>query len=107
MGPAAPAASPFQQSATAEAGGERKSLEHPPGYQQNPVVGAYVPPPATDMGFGGAQGGSGGILGGGGNSIGAAGDNSVLGWIKQAGQQAGQKLSEAEQEVWKMVNGKK
>ena len=97
----------------------RRSLEHPPGYQQNPYAaemtseqraatnGGYIPgyrvgnqtPGTPGGGVMGGGGSHGGILGGGG------GDESVwgmaAGWLKGVGKKA----AEIEESVWKRVNG--
>ena len=90
-----PVASPFQSAnaggavptATAADGGQIRSLEHPPGYQQAPDNA-----PFTD----------GGGIGG--------GDNTGEGIGTQAWNmlsRAGEALKGAEEAAWKAVNGKK
>ena len=89
-----PVASPFQSAntggavptATATDGGERRSLEHPPGYQQAPDNAPYT---------------QGGGIGGGdsaGEGIGAQAWNMLS--------RAGEALKGAEEAAWKAVNNK-
>lgn len=90
-----PVASPFQSAntggavptATAVDGGERRSLEHPPGYQQAPDNAPYT------------QGGGIGGVDSAGDGIGAQAWNMLS--------RAGEALKGAEEAAWKAVNGKK
>lgn len=101
----------------------RKSLEHPPGYVQNPYAADMTPeqrfatqksPGSPSLGYGNGVK-SPGILGGLAspgkgmgilNGTGAAGDGEgvwgvVGGWVRGVGK----KVGEVEGEVWRRING--
>jgi hypothetical protein len=81
----------------AEYEGPRRSLEHPPGYQQN----TYASEPTSDQRRAQEANGSSGVMAG---SEGGLDADSVWNVAKKWAQTAGEKISEAEAEVWRKIN---
>jgi hypothetical protein len=81
----------------AEYEGPRRSLEHPPGYQQN----TYASEPTSDQRLAQEANGSSGVMAG---SEGGLDADSVWNVAKKWAQTAGEKISEAEAEVWRKIN---
>jgi hypothetical protein len=75
----------------------RRSLEHPPGYQQN----TYASEPTSDQRRAQEGNNSSGLMAG---SEGGLDADSVWNVAKKWVQTAGEKISEAEAEVWRKIN---
>ncbi|KFY64128.1 hypothetical protein V497_01830 [Pseudogymnoascus sp. VKM F-4516 (FW-969)] len=86
---------------------QRRSFEHPPGYQQNPYGGGGM----TGDQYGGAPQPSHGAQSGQWHRAGDiddnAGEESIWETAKKWATTAGGKLAETEAEIWKRVNGEK
>ncbi|KAI9833729.1 MAG: hypothetical protein M1838_005560, partial [Thelocarpon superellum] len=93
--------------ATDDTGPPRRSLEHPPGYVQNPQAGEVaaaqgLSPPVNQsggLGYGGASHG-----GKTGNVFDVGAGEGVWDTAKKWAKVAGEKASEAEKEVWRRIN---
>ena len=84
-----------------EYGAPRQSLEHPPGYQQNVHASELTPEQRHAQDVGNAS-----DLGGYDRSeaVGGIDGESIWNTAKRYAQTAGEKLSEAETEVWRRIN---
>jgi hypothetical protein len=90
---------------------QAQDLSHPPGYVQNPYAADLTPSQraATEAQAGGSSNSAGGILGSAGpnDNAGFGEEDGVWGTVKQYAVAAGAKVKEAEQEVWRRIEGEK
>ncbi|OBT40752.1 hypothetical protein VE00_09267 [Pseudogymnoascus sp. WSF 3629] len=100
---------PVQGQGVAGGQAERRSFEHPPGYQQNPYGGGMsgdqysgAPRPSHS-----AQSGQSGQWHRAGDIDDNGGEESIWETAKKWATTAGGKLAETEAEIWKRVNGEK
>ncbi|RKU47976.1 hypothetical protein DL546_004376 [Coniochaeta pulveracea] len=105
-----PPTAPYSQRGTSTASVEKTQqtvltyqLDHPPGYQQNPSAADMT----SSQREASLQSAAAAPYHGYGGGVADNGDEEgVLGMAKKWAQTAGEKLSAAEQEVWKRINGK-
>ncbi|QSZ30642.1 hypothetical protein DSL72_000200 [Monilinia vaccinii-corymbosi] len=99
---------------SANEGGERRSLEHPPGYVQNAYAAELSSDQRRALDANEVEGGrntsvsgvfSGGMMGGVGGSTSVGGEEGIWESAKRWVGSAGNKLSEGEKEVWRRING--
>jgi hypothetical protein len=83
-----------------DAGSTRRSIEHPPGYHQN----AYASEPSSDQRRAQEAHNASAPQDTGEGGIGGLGADNIWNSAKKWATQAGEKLSEAEAEVWKKIN---
>ena len=116
---------PTSTSTTAYGGGGAQNLQHPPGYVQNAGASAQLDryqqrsndSSGYGYGYGGEEGSGQGqghgqhqnqssFFGGGGGSGGGSGEGGSAVWdtAKKWAQATGQKLADAESEVWRRIN---
>ncbi|TVY47543.1 hypothetical protein LOCC1_G002565 [Lachnellula occidentalis] len=85
-----------------ESGGPRRSLEHPPGYHQNVYASDQTSEQRRAQETINASSATSGRESS--ENVGAMGSESIWNTAKKWTQQAGEKISEAEAEVWRKIN---